>query len=94
MPPIRFLASKRYTYAVAVILLLGKIILSYSCYKEKKLVYIIIIALFSCQPFSCFKYTKSNMYLFYNIRSVFNTKYIFISLCNIHNLSQLLGRNT
>ena len=48
MPLIRSLASKRYAHAVAVILLLGKIIPSYSYYKEKKLVYIIIMAFFSC----------------------------------------------
>ena len=43
MPFIKSLASKRYTYIIAVILLLGKIIPSYSYYKEKRLVYIIII---------------------------------------------------
>ena len=48
MPPIRSLVSKRRTYIVAVILLLGEIMPSYSYYKEKKLVYVIIIALFSC----------------------------------------------
>ena len=47
MPPIRFLVSKRRTYTVAVILLLGKIIPSYSHCDKKKLVYIIIIAPFS-----------------------------------------------
>ena len=48
MPPIRSLASERRAYAVAVILLLGEIMPSYSCYKEKKLVYVIIIAPSSC----------------------------------------------
>ena len=47
MPPIRSLASERRTYAVAVILSFGKIMPSYSYYKEKKLVYIIITAFFS-----------------------------------------------
>ena len=47
MPFIRSLASAYCVKLVAVILLLGKIIPSYSCYKEKKLVYIIIVALFS-----------------------------------------------
>ena len=47
MPFIKFLAFKRYTYIVAVILLLGKIIPTYSCYVLKRLVYIIIIVLFS-----------------------------------------------
>ena len=94
MPFIRSLAFKRRAYTVAVILLLGKIMPSYSCCKEKKLVYIIIIALFSRQPFSYFKCTKLNIYLSCNIKSVSNAKCIFISFYNIHNLSQLLGRNT
>ena len=47
MPPIRFSASKRCACITAVILLLGEIMLSYSYYTKKKLVYIIIIALFS-----------------------------------------------
>ena len=46
MPLIRSLVSERHAYTVAVILLLGKIIPSYSYCEEKKLVYIIIIALF------------------------------------------------
>ena len=41
---IRFLVSKYRARIVAVILLLGKIMPSYSHYKEKKLVYIIIAA--------------------------------------------------
>ena len=47
MPSIRFLASKRRAYVVAVILLLGEIMPSYSRCEEKKLVYIVITALFS-----------------------------------------------
>ena len=94
MPLIRSLVFKRRAYTVAVILLLGEIMPSYSCYKEKKLVCVIIIALFSYQPSSCFKCTKLNMCLSCNIKSVSNAKYIFISLYNIHNLSQLLGGNT
>ena len=49
--PIRFLAFKRLTYyfkLVAIILLLGEIMPTYSYYIEKGLVYITIIALFSC----------------------------------------------
>ena len=94
MPPIRSLASKRYVYTVAVILLLGKIMPSYSHYKEKKLVYIIIAALFNYQPFSYIKYIKLNMCLSCNIKSISNTKYMFIFLYNIYNLSQLLSVNT
>ena len=47
MPPIRFLASTYYAKLIAVILLLNKIMPSYSCYKEKKLVYIAITAPFN-----------------------------------------------
>ena len=47
MPPVRSTASKRYSCVIAVILLLGEVIPIYSCYIEKKLVYIIIAALFS-----------------------------------------------
>ena len=46
MPPIRSLVSKRRAYAVAVILLLGEIMPSYSYCEEKKLIYIAIIAPF------------------------------------------------
>ena len=88
------MASKRRAYAVAVIFLLGEIMPSYSYYKEKKLVYIVIIAPFSYQPSSYSKCIKSNMRLFCNIKLVSNAKYIFISFYNIHNLSQLLSRNT
>ena len=75
MPPIRSLASERRAYIVAVILLLGEIIPSYSHCKEKKLVYIIIIALFSYQPSFCIKCTKLNICLSCNVKSVSNAKY-------------------
>ena len=87
MPFIRFLVSERRIYTVAVIFSFSEIMPSYSCYEEKKLVYIIIMALFSHQPFSYIKYTKLNIYLFYNVRLVFNAKYIFIFLYNIYSLS-------
>ena len=61
MPFIRSSVSKRYTYVVAVILLLSKIMPTYSRYVLKGLVYIAIIALFSRQPFSYTKCTKSNI---------------------------------
>ena len=80
MPPIRSLISKRLTYCfklVAVILLYSKIILAYSRYAEKGLVYIAIIALSSCQRSSYTKYTKLNMRFSYNIYLVFNTKCAF-----------------
>ena len=82
MPSIRSLAFKRAAYyfkLVAVILLLGEIMPTYSHYTEKGLVYIIIIALFSRQPSSYTKCTKLNMRLSYNVRLVSNVKYIFLT---------------
>jgi hypothetical protein len=48
MPPIRSSTSNYYNRLVTTILSLGVVILSYSRYIEKKLVYIIIAAPFSC----------------------------------------------
>ena len=76
MPPIRSSAFKRHAYIVTVILLLNEIMPSCSRYKEKKLVYITIMALFSRQPSSYIKYTKLNMHLSYNIKSVSNAEYL------------------
>ena len=87
MPFIRSSVSKRRAYIIAVILSLSKIMPIYSYYAEKKLVYIAITAPFNHQPSSYIKYTKSNMYSSCNIRSVSNTKYIFIFLYNIYSLS-------
>ena len=77
MPFIRSLAFKRYAHIIAVILLLSKIMPTYSCCVLKGLVYIIIIAPLSCQPFSYTKYTKLNIRLSCDVRLVSNTKYIF-----------------
>ena len=80
MPLIRSLAFKRAVYyfkLVAVILLLSKIMPTYSYYMLKGLVYIAIIALLGRQPSSYIKYTKLNIYLSCNIRLVFNIKYAF-----------------
>ena len=76
MPLIRSLASKRCAYTVTVIFLLSEIIPSCSCCEEKKLVYIIIIALFGRQPSSYVKYTKLNICLSCNIRLVSDAKYL------------------
>ena len=94
MPFIRSLVSEHCAYTVAVILLFSKIIPSCFCYKEKKLVYIIIITPSSRQPSLYIECTKSNIYLSCNVKSVFNTKYMSRFFCNIYNPSQLLGRNT
>ena len=74
MPPIKSLVSKHHTHTVAVILLFGEIMPSYSCCEEKKLVYIIIMAPFSHQPSSYIECTKLNIYLSYNIRLVSDAK--------------------
>jgi hypothetical protein len=76
MPPIRSLASARHAYTVAVILLLSEIMPSCSRCKEKKLVYVIIITPSGCQPFFYIKYTKLNIYLSCNVKSVSNAKYL------------------
>ena len=67
MPFIRFLVSVYYTCVVILIFSLGEIMPIYSCCAEKKLIYITIAALFSCQPSFYFKYTKLNIHLSYNI---------------------------
>ena len=77
MPLVRSLAFKRRLKLVSLILSLGEIMPLYSCYIEKRLFYIIILALFSHQPFSYTKCTKLNMHLSYNIRLVSNAKYIY-----------------
>ena len=64
MPFIRSLVSKHAAYyfkLVTVILLLGEIMPTYSYYAEKGLIYIIIIAPLSRQPFSyakCIFFTR------------------------------------
>ena len=78
MPSIRSLASKHCAYIVAIILLLSKIMPTYSCCVLKGLVYIIIIAPLSRQPFSYTKCTKLNMRSSYNVKLVFITKYAFL----------------
>ena len=78
---VRSSVSKRLAYCfklMAVIFLLSKIIPIYSCYAEKGLVYIIIIAFFNRQLFFYIKYIKLNIYSCYNIRLVSNTKCIFL----------------
>ena len=76
MPFIRSLASEYHAHTIALILLFGIIMPSYSYCEEKKLVYITIIASSSRQPSSYFKCTKLNMYLSCNVKSVLNTKYL------------------
>ena len=87
MPSIRSLASARRAKLVAVILLFSEIIPSCSHYKEKKLVYITITALFNYQPSFYVKYTKLNIHLSCNIKLVFNAKYsYFLCPCSLQSL--------
>ena len=77
MPPIRSLVFKRTAYyfkLVAIILLLNKIMPTYSRYMEKGLVYIIIIAFLGRQPSFYTKCIKLNIYLSCDIRLVFDAK--------------------
>ena len=74
MPPIRSLVSERRAHTVAVILLFSEIMPSCSHYKEKKLVYITIIAPFSRQLSFYIKYTKLNIHSSYNVRLVSDAK--------------------
>ena len=67
-----------YFKLVAIILSLSEIIPTCSHYAEKGLVYIIIIALFSCQLSFCTECTKLNIYSSCDVRSVSNTKYTFL----------------
>ena len=84
MPLVKSTASKRCTRIVKTIVLLSKIMPSYSYYIEKKLLYIVNTALFSYYPFFYAKYTKSNMRSSYNIYLVSNAKYI--CLTRLYNL--------
>ena len=61
MPFIRSLAFKRHTKLVSTIIPLSKIMPSCSRYIERKLLYIIIAALFSRQPSFYAKYTRANI---------------------------------
>ena len=86
--------SVHYFKLVAVILLLGEIMPICSCYAEKKLVYIIIMAPFSRQSSSCTKYTKLNMRSSCNVQLVSNAKYMFLVSVVLFYLSHSLGTNT
>ena len=77
MPFIRSLASIYYTLLATSISLNSEIMSPYSYYAKKGLVYITIIALFSCQPSSYFKCIKANTYFLCNMRLVSTNKYTF-----------------
>jgi len=79
IPKVTSLSSTaRRAYTVAVVLSLGKIILSpCSRYAKEGLVYIILASPLSRQPSSYLECTKVNIYLSYNIRSISNAKYTY-----------------
>ena len=77
MPSVRSLVFIYYILLATSISLNSEIISPYSYYTKRGLVYIIIIALFSCQPFSYTKCTKLNIRLSYNIYLVSNAECIF-----------------
>ena len=77
MPPIRSLASVRYTLLTTSISLNSEIMSPCSYYAKKGLVYITITAFSGCQPSSYFKCTKANICFLYNVRLVFTNKYTF-----------------
>jgi len=66
---------ERWSYTVVSILLLGKIMPSYSCYAKEGLVCIIIASPINRQPSFYAKCTRANMRSSYNVRSIFNAKY-------------------
>ena len=67
MPFVKSLASKHHTYLILLILSFSVTMLFYSYYTKKKLVYIIIKALFSGQPSFYLECIKLNIGLSYNI---------------------------
>ena len=75
MPPIRSSTSGRYNKLITLIISISKVMPSCSYYVEKGLVYIMIAAPSSRQPFSCTKCTKANMRSSYNVRSVSDAEY-------------------
>ena len=79
MPYIRSSASKRRAKLVSTIILLGKIMPSYSRYIKRRLLYIAITALSGRQSSFYTKCTHINMRASYNICLVFNAEYIFLT---------------
>jgi len=77
MPKVTSFSSiARRACTIAIVLSLGKIILSlYSRYTKKGLVYIILASPLSRQPSFYLECTKANIYLSYNVCSISNAKY-------------------
>ena len=75
MPP--SIASIYCVTLITLILFISKVMPSCSCYVKKGLIYITIAALSSRQPLSYAEYTKLNIRLSYNVRSISDAKYIY-----------------
>jgi len=69
-------STARQSYTITAILSLGGIMLSpCSHYTKEGLVYVTLASPSSRQPSSYLEYTKANIYLSYNVRSISNAKY-------------------
>jgi len=78
------IASVRRTILITLILLVSKVMPSYSYYIKKGLIYITIAAPSGRQPSFYTKYIKANIRLSYNICSISKAKYkCFITLYNL-----------
>ena len=82
MPAVRLTVFKYRALFTSSIALNGEIISPCSYYAKKGLVYIAIANPFNCQPSSCFKYTKLNTCILYNVYLVSLNKYIFLTCLN------------
>jgi len=78
MPKVTSFSSiARYARIIAIVLLLGKIMLSpCSYYMKEGLVYITLASPLSWQPSFYLECTKVNICLSYNVYSISNAKYI------------------
>ena len=87
MPFIRSLAFKCWAKLIFTIILLSEIMPSYFCYIKRRLLYIIIAALFSHQFFFYTKCAQANIWASYNIHSVLDAERIFLAyLINFQSL--------
>ena len=77
MPAVRSLVFEHYTLLTSSITYNGEIMSPCSYYIKKGLVCVIITDFSSYQPSFYSKYTKSNICVLYNMRSVSFNKYIF-----------------
>ena len=84
MPAVRLTVFKYYTLFTSSIVFNGEIMSPYSYYIKKGLVCVIIVDLFSYQPFFCFKCTKLNTCALCNVYLVFFNKCMLLAYFNSH----------